>query len=134
MLSVRTVRMTASTVMAFGAGWLAKTNAQQKAPAPHRRAELGCLAATRFAPRRYGHRKRCEVLLSEPTKGLQAPFVFPAIVLQNIQVAVIRPDLVKSGVRSIPLIEYFLDHVSTVLELELDWPFVRLSSFVTLHP
>jgi hypothetical protein len=26
--------MTALTVMAFGAGWLAKTNAQQKAPAP----------------------------------------------------------------------------------------------------
>ena len=34
MLSLRTVMMTALTVMAFGAGWLAKTNAQQKAPAP----------------------------------------------------------------------------------------------------
>ena len=34
MLSVRTVMMTALTVMVFCAGWLAKTNAQQKAPAP----------------------------------------------------------------------------------------------------
>jgi mannose-6-phosphate isomerase-like protein (cupin superfamily) len=34
MLSVRTVVIPALTVMAFGAGWLAKTNAQQKAPAP----------------------------------------------------------------------------------------------------
>ena len=34
MLPLRTVMITASTVMAFGAGWLAKTNAQQKAPAP----------------------------------------------------------------------------------------------------
>jgi len=34
MLSLRTVMMTALTVMAFGAGWLAKTHAQQKAPAP----------------------------------------------------------------------------------------------------
>ena len=34
MLSVRTVMMTVLTVTAFGAGWLAKTNAQQKAPAP----------------------------------------------------------------------------------------------------
>jgi mannose-6-phosphate isomerase-like protein (cupin superfamily) len=34
MLSVRTVVTTALTVMAFGAGWLANTNAQQKTPAP----------------------------------------------------------------------------------------------------
>src|SRR5882672_11794641 len=34
MLSVRTVMMTVLTVTAFGAGWLAKTNAQQKVPAP----------------------------------------------------------------------------------------------------
>src|SRR5262249_7987772 len=34
MLSVRTVRMTVLTVAAFGVGWLAKTNAQQKVPAP----------------------------------------------------------------------------------------------------
>jgi mannose-6-phosphate isomerase-like protein (cupin superfamily) len=34
MLSLRTVRMTALIVTAFGTGWLAKTNAQQKAPAP----------------------------------------------------------------------------------------------------
>jgi len=34
MLSVRTVTMTVLTVTAFGAGWLAKTNAQQKVPAP----------------------------------------------------------------------------------------------------
>ena len=34
MLSMRTVVMTAVVTAAFGAGWLAKTNAQQKAPAP----------------------------------------------------------------------------------------------------
>jgi hypothetical protein len=34
MFSVRTVMMTALTVMAFGAGWLPKTSAQTKAPAP----------------------------------------------------------------------------------------------------
>ena len=34
MLSVRTAMMTALTVMVFCAGWLAKTNAQQKTPAP----------------------------------------------------------------------------------------------------
>ena len=34
MSSVRTVMMTALTVMVFCAGWLAKTKAQQKAPAP----------------------------------------------------------------------------------------------------
>ena len=34
MLSMRTVMMTALTGIAFSAGWLAKTNAQQKAPAP----------------------------------------------------------------------------------------------------
>jgi len=34
MLSVRTVTMTALTLVAFGAGWLAKTSAQTKAPAP----------------------------------------------------------------------------------------------------
>ena len=34
MLSVRTVMMTVVTVTAFGVGWLAKTNAQQKVPAP----------------------------------------------------------------------------------------------------
>jgi mannose-6-phosphate isomerase-like protein (cupin superfamily) len=31
---MRTVMMTAMVVVAFGAGWLAKTSAQQKAPAP----------------------------------------------------------------------------------------------------
>jgi hypothetical protein len=40
--------------------------------------------------------------LSEPPKGLHAPFVLPAIVLQNIQVAVIRPDLVKKKASSGP--------------------------------
>ena len=34
MLSVRTVTMTALTMVAFGAGWLAKTSAQTKVPAP----------------------------------------------------------------------------------------------------
>jgi mannose-6-phosphate isomerase-like protein (cupin superfamily) len=34
MLSMRTVMMTAAVVVAFSAGWLAKTSAQQKAPAP----------------------------------------------------------------------------------------------------
>jgi len=34
MLSIRTVLMTAAVVVAFSAGWLAKTSAQQKAPAP----------------------------------------------------------------------------------------------------
>lgn len=34
MLSVRTATMTALTLVAFGAGWLAKTSAQTKAPAP----------------------------------------------------------------------------------------------------
>jgi len=34
MLSMRTVAMTAMAVVGFGAGWLAKTSAQQKAPAP----------------------------------------------------------------------------------------------------
>ena len=34
MLSMRTVVMTAMAVVGFGAGWLAKTSAQQKAPAP----------------------------------------------------------------------------------------------------
>jgi mannose-6-phosphate isomerase-like protein (cupin superfamily) len=33
-LSMRTVITTAVVVLAFGAGWLAKTSAQQKAPAP----------------------------------------------------------------------------------------------------
>ena len=34
MLSTRPVMMTAAVVVAFSAGWLAKTSAQQKAPAP----------------------------------------------------------------------------------------------------
>src|SRR5262245_62832632 len=34
MLSMRTVMMTALTVTAFGVGWLAKTKAKQKVPAP----------------------------------------------------------------------------------------------------
>jgi len=34
MLSMRTAMMTAVIVVAFGAGWLARTSAQQKAPAP----------------------------------------------------------------------------------------------------
>ena len=34
MLSIRPVIMTAAIVVAFGAGWLANTSAQQKAPAP----------------------------------------------------------------------------------------------------
>jgi mannose-6-phosphate isomerase-like protein (cupin superfamily) len=34
MLSIRPVMMTAAVVVAFSAGWLAKTGAQQKAPAP----------------------------------------------------------------------------------------------------
>ena len=34
MLSIRPVMMTAAVVVAFSAGWLAKTSAQQKAPAP----------------------------------------------------------------------------------------------------
>jgi hypothetical protein len=34
MLSMRTVMMTAAVVVAFSAGWLAKTSAQQNAPAP----------------------------------------------------------------------------------------------------
>jgi mannose-6-phosphate isomerase-like protein (cupin superfamily) len=34
MLSMRTVLMTAAVVVAFSAGWLAKTSAQQKTPAP----------------------------------------------------------------------------------------------------
>ena len=34
MLSMRTVIMTAAMMATFGAGWLANTNAQQKAPAP----------------------------------------------------------------------------------------------------
>ena len=34
MLSMRTVMITAAVVVAFSAGWLAKTSAQQKAPAP----------------------------------------------------------------------------------------------------
>ena len=34
MLSMRTVMMTAVVVVAFSVGWLAKTGAQQKAPAP----------------------------------------------------------------------------------------------------
>jgi len=34
MLSMRTVMMTAVVVVAFSAGWLAKTSAQQRAPAP----------------------------------------------------------------------------------------------------
>ena len=34
MLSMRTVMMTAAVVVAFSAGWLVKTSAQQKAPAP----------------------------------------------------------------------------------------------------
>jgi mannose-6-phosphate isomerase-like protein (cupin superfamily) len=34
MLSIRTLVMTAAVVVAFSAGWLAKTSAQQKAPAP----------------------------------------------------------------------------------------------------
>src|SRR2546427_9532124 len=34
MLSMRTVMMTAVVVVAFCMGWLAKTSAQQKAPAP----------------------------------------------------------------------------------------------------
>ena len=34
MLSMRTVMMTAAVVVAFSAGWLARTSAQQKAPAP----------------------------------------------------------------------------------------------------
>jgi mannose-6-phosphate isomerase-like protein (cupin superfamily) len=34
MLSIRPVMMTAAVMVAFGAGWLANTSAQQKAPAP----------------------------------------------------------------------------------------------------
>ena len=34
MLSMRTLMMTVLVVVAFGGGWLAKTSAQQKAPAP----------------------------------------------------------------------------------------------------
>ena len=34
MLSMRTMMMTAAVVVAFSAGWLAKTSAQQKPPAP----------------------------------------------------------------------------------------------------
>ena len=34
MLSMRTAMMTAVVTLAFGAGWLANTSAQQKAPAP----------------------------------------------------------------------------------------------------
>src|SRR5436190_9064367 len=34
MLSIRTVMTTAAVLVAFSAGWLAKTSAQQKAPAP----------------------------------------------------------------------------------------------------
>jgi mannose-6-phosphate isomerase-like protein (cupin superfamily) len=34
MLSMRTVMMTAAVVVAFSAGWLAKTSAQQRTPAP----------------------------------------------------------------------------------------------------
>ena len=34
MRSMRTVMMTAAVMIAFSAGWLAKTSAQQKAPAP----------------------------------------------------------------------------------------------------
>jgi hypothetical protein len=73
-------------------------------------------------------------LLSEPPEGLQAPFVFGTTVPQDIQIAIVRPDFVENGLRPIPLIDRFLDHVFPIPELKPHGPFVRLSPRIRLHP
>ena len=70
--------------------------------------------------------------LPEPSEGLQAPFVSHALMPQDVQIAIIRPHLEEGGVRPIPLIDHFLDHIFMVSELKPNRPFVSLSPRIRL--
>src|SRR5208283_264424 len=47
---------------------------------------------------------------------------FPA---QDVEIAVIRTNFVKSILRAVPLVHYLFDHVLTILKSKTNRPFVR---------
>ena len=52
---------------------------------------------------------------------------------QDIEIAVICADFVKGILRTVPLIEYFLDHVLPILKPKSNRPFVRRPPRVAIH-
>ena len=54
--------------------------------------------------------------------------------LQNIEVAIVRADLVEGFIWAVPLIENFLDYVFTVHKLKPYGPLIRFPRGVASYP
>ena len=53
---------------------------------------------------------------------------------QNVQVPIVRAHFEERVIRSIPLIQRFLDNVQSLAEMEPDKSLSRFSSRITVHP
>jgi hypothetical protein len=54
-------------------------------------------------------------------------------VSENIQIAVIGTKLKEDAFRAVPLVDYFLHEILTLIQSKPNWPFVCLSACVTLN-
>src|SRR5664279_1482065 len=52
---------------------------------------------------------------------------------QDVEIAVVRAYFVKGILRAVPLVQYFLDHVLTIVEPKTNRPFVRCSTGIATY-
>ena len=53
---------------------------------------------------------------------------------QNVKVSIVRAHFEERVIRSIPLIQKFLDNVQSLAEMESDRSLIRFSTRITFHP
>ena len=52
---------------------------------------------------------------------------------KNVEIAVIRANFEESIMRTVPLVENFLDEVVVIIKTKADGPLVRFSPGITFH-
>jgi hypothetical protein len=74
------------------------------------------------------------LLTCELPERFQRPFIGGHVASEDTQVAIIRAHFEKRVLRTIPLVEHFLNHVVPLSKLKAHRPLVRLRSRVAFHP
>jgi hypothetical protein len=54
-------------------------------------------------------------------------------VTENVEIAVVGPELEELVIRAVPLIDDFLDHIFVIVQLKTKWSLVGLATGVTLN-
>lgn len=81
----------------------------------------------------YGARSALGAWSLDFSEGRQDPLIRYKSVTKDIKLSVVRTNLEEGVIRTVPLIQNFLDHVLVSAKLKRDGTLVRFPSRIALH-